>query len=83
MSAVTQIERPAGAGHETLAVLAGCALIVAVAGTVVTLRAASMRAACSAIATRRSANWLAAGISRRVAASIAATACADRLPDWQ
>ena len=40
MSAVTQIVRPAGAGHETLAVLAGCALIVAIAGTVVTLRAA-------------------------------------------
>ncbi len=36
----TQIVRPAGAGHETLAVLAGCALILAVAGTVVTLRAA-------------------------------------------
>ena len=40
MSAVTQIVRPAGAGHETLTVLAGCALIVAIAGTVVTLRAA-------------------------------------------
>lgn len=36
----TQIVRPAGAGHETLAVLAGCALILAIAGTVVTLRAA-------------------------------------------
>jgi len=40
MSAATQLVRPAGAGHETLAVLAGCALILAVAGTVVTLRAA-------------------------------------------
>lgn len=40
MSATTQLVRPAGAGHETLAVLAGCALVLAVAGTVVTLRAA-------------------------------------------
>lgn len=40
MSMSTQIVRPAGAGNETLAVLAGCALILAVAGTVVTLRAA-------------------------------------------
>lgn len=40
MNATTQLVRPAGAGHETLAVLAGCALILAVAGTVVTLRAA-------------------------------------------
>lgn len=39
MSAGTQIVRPAGAGHETLAVLAACALILAMAGTVVTLRA--------------------------------------------
>lgn len=37
--AVTQLVRPAGAGHETAAVLAGCALILAVAGTVVSLRA--------------------------------------------
>jgi hypothetical protein len=35
-----QTVRPAGAGHETIAVLAGCALILAVAGTVVSLRAA-------------------------------------------
>lgn len=40
MSVTTRIVRPAGAGHETLAVLAGCALILAIAGTVVTLRAA-------------------------------------------
>lgn len=40
MSMSTRIVRPAGAGNETLAVLAGCALILAVAGTVVTLRAA-------------------------------------------
>ncbi len=43
MSATTQLVRPAGAGHETLAVLAGCALILAVAGTVVTLRAAPVQ----------------------------------------
>jgi len=40
MSTSIQIVRPAGAGHETLAVLAGCALILAVAAAVVTLRAA-------------------------------------------
>lgn len=43
MNATTQLVRPAGAGHETLAVLAGCALILAVAGTVVTLRAAPVQ----------------------------------------
>lgn len=37
--ALVQIVRPAGAGHETAVVLAVCALILAVAGTVVSLRA--------------------------------------------
>lgn len=37
--ATVQVVRPAGAGHETTVVLAACALILAVAGTVVSLRA--------------------------------------------